>query len=388
MREKIERVRHEIEKAEREYDLNKAAQLRHGTLPGLEKELADMEKGLVSEGSRLLREEVTDEEIAQIVAKWTGIPVTKLVEGEKEKLLNLDSELHQRVVGQDEAVELVADAVLRARSGIKDPKRPIGSFIFLGPTGVGKTELARALAESLFDSEENIVRIDMSEYMEKHSVSRLVGAPPGYVGYEEGGQLTEAVRRKPYSVILFDEIEKAHPDVFNILLQILDDGRATDSHGRTVNFKNCVVIMTSNIGAQELIGGMDTATGEISEKARDAVMSALRAKFRPEFLNRVDEIIFFKPLRLEEITEIVKLLLKHLQDRLRERGITLEMTPEALNITAKNGYDPVYGARPLKRYMQKKLETQIARLIISGEAEDGSEIIVENQGNDLVIHVR
>ncbi len=388
VREKIERVRHEIEKAEREYDLNKAAQLRHGTLPGLEKELADMEKGLVSEGSRLLREEVTDEEIAQIVAKWTGIPVTKLVEGEKEKLLNLDSELHQRVVGQDEAVELVADAVLRARSGIKDPKRPIGSFIFLGPTGVGKTELARALAESLFDSEENIVRIDMSEYMEKHSVSRLVGAPPGYVGYEEGGQLTEAVRRKPYSVILFDEIEKAHPDVFNILLQILDDGRATDSHGRTVNFKNCVVIMTSNIGAQELIGGMDTATGEISEKARDAVMSALRAKFRPEFLNRVDEIIFFKPLRLEEITEIVKLLLKHLQDRLRERGITLEMTPEALNITAKNGYDPVYGARPLKRYMQKKLETQIARLIISGEAEDGSEIIVENQGNDLVIHVR
>lgn len=388
VREKIERVRHEIEKAEREYDLNKAAQLRHGTLPGLEKELADMEKGLVSEGSRLLREEVTDEEIAQIVAKWTGIPVTKLVEGEKEKLLNLDSELHQRVVGQDEAVELVADAVLRARSGIKDPKRPIGSFIFLGPTGVGKTELARALAESLFDSEENIVRIDMSEYMEKHSVSRLVGAPPGYVGYEEGGQLTEAVRRKPYSVILFDEIEKAHPDVFNILLQILDDGRATDSHGRTVNFKNCVVIMTSNIGAQELIGGMDTATGEISEKARDAVMSALRAKFRPEFLNRVDEIIFFKPLRLEEITEIVKLLLKHLQDRLRERGITLEMTPEALNITAKNGYDPVYGARPLKRYMQKKLETQIARIIISGEAEDGSEIIVENQGNDLVIHVR
>lgn len=387
MREEIEKVRHEIEKAEREYDLNKAAQLRHGTLPDLEKRIDAEEKALTSGGTRLLREEVTDEEIAEIIAKWTGIPVTKLIEGEKEKLLHLDSELHRRVIGQNEAVELVSDAVLRARSGIKDPKRPIGSFIFLGPTGVGKTELARALAESLFDSEENIIRIDMSEYMEKHSVSRLVGAPPGYVGYDEGGQLTEAVRRHPYSVVLFDEIEKAHPDVFNILLQILDDGRATDSHGRTVNFKNCVIIMTSNIGAQDLINGMDASTGDISESARAEVMYALRSKFRPEFLNRVDEIIFFKPLRMEEITEIVKLLLKNLEDRLKERNIILEVAPEALNIAAKNGYDPVYGARPLKRYLQKKLETQIARLIISGEATDGSRIKVENQGNDLVIHV-
>ena len=387
MREEIEKVRHEIEKAEREYDLNRAAQLRHGTLPDLEKKIENEEKAIASAGARLLREEVTDEEIAQIIAKWTGIPVTRLIEGEREKLLHLDSELHQRVIGQNEAVELVADAVLRARSGIKDPKRPIGSFIFLGPTGVGKTELARALAESLFDSEDNIVRIDMSEYMEKHSVSRLVGAPPGYVGYDEGGQLTEAVRRHPYSVVLFDEIEKAHTDVFNILLQILDDGRATDSHGRTVNFKNCVIIMTSNIGAQDLINGMDTATGDISESARSEVMSALRSKFRPEFLNRVDEIIFFKPLRMEEITEIVRLLLKHLEDRLKERNILLEVTPEAMNIAAKNGYDPVYGARPLKRYLQKKLETQIARLIISGEAAEGSKIKVENQGNDLVVHV-
>ncbi len=388
LREEIEHVRHDIEKAEREYDLNKAAQLRHGTLPELEKKLELEEKNTAAKsGSRLLREEVTDEEIAEIVAKWTGIPVTRLVEGEKEKLLNLENILHERVVGQDEAVELVADAVLRARSGIKDPKRPIGSFIFLGPTGVGKTELARTLAEALFDSEENIIRIDMSEYMEKHSVSRLVGAPPGYVGYDEGGQLTEAVRKHPYSVILFDEIEKAHPDVFNILLQILDDGRVTDSHGRTVNFKNCVIIMTSNIGAQSLINGMNGATGEISESARNDVMAALRSGFRPEFLNRVDEIIFFKPLRLEEITKIVKLLLAQLEARLKERNITLHVTPEALAVAAKNGYDPVYGARPLKRYLQKKLETQIARLIIGGTAEDGAVLNVENQGNDLVIHV-
>jgi ATP-dependent Clp protease ATP-binding subunit ClpB len=387
IREEIEKVRYQIEKAEREYDLNKAAQLRHGKLPELEKKIDEEEKHSASEGKRLLREEVTDEEIAQIIAKWTGIPVTKLIEGEKEKLLHLDSELHQRVIGQDEAVQLVADAVLRARSGIKDPKKPIGSFIFLGPTGVGKTELARALAESLFDTEDNIVRIDMSEYMEKHSVSRMVGAPPGYVGYDEGGQLTEAVRRHPYSVVLFDEIEKAHPDVFNILLQILDDGRITDSHGRTVNFKNCVIIMTSNIGAQNLINGMDTSTGEISESARAEVMSALRAKFKPEFLNRVDEIIFFKPLKMEEITEIVKLLLKYLEKRLKERNIVLEVTPEAITIITKNGYDPVYGARPLKRYIQKKLETQIARLIIGGSATDGSRIMVENQGNDLVLHV-
>ncbi|NLX84399.1 MAG: ATP-dependent chaperone ClpB [Synergistaceae bacterium] len=387
LREEVEKVRNQIEKAEREYDLNKAAQLRHGKLPELEKKIDEEEKHFSSTGAMLLREEVTDEEIAEIIAKWTGIPVTKLMEGEKEKLLHLDSELHQRVIGQNEAVQLVADAVLRARSGIKDPKRPIGSFIFLGPTGVGKTELARTLAESLFDSEENIVRIDMSEYMEKHSVSRMVGAPPGYVGYDEGGQLTEAVRRHPYSVVLFDEIEKAHPDVFNILLQILDDGRITDSHGRTVNFKNCVIIMTSNIGAQNLINGMDTSTGEISKNAREEVMSALRSKFKPEFLNRVDEIIFFKPLKMEEIAEIVKLLLKQLEKRMEERNISLKVTPEALSVITKNGYDPVYGARPLKRYIQRKLETQIARLIIGGSASDGSKIVVENQGNDLVLHV-
>ncbi|MCE5201640.1 MAG: ATP-dependent chaperone ClpB [Synergistaceae bacterium] len=388
LREEIEKVRHEVEKAEREYDLNKAAQLRHGTLPGLEKQLEEEERiAAEGNGKRLLREEVTEEEIAQIVAKWTGIPVTRLVEGEREKLLHLDDMLHGRVIGQDEAVQLVSDAVLRARSGIKDPKRPIGSFIFLGPTGVGKTELARALAESLFDSEENMIRIDMSEYMEKHTVSRLIGAPPGYVGYDEGGQLTEAVRRHPYSVILFDEIEKAHPDVFNILLQILDDGRVTDSHGRTVSFKNCVIIMTSNLGAQSLISGMDSNSGEISDRAKNEVMDALRSSFRPEFLNRVDEIIIFKPLRIEEITEIVRLLLKQLESRLRERNITLEITPEALAVAAKNGYDPVYGARPLKRYLQKKLETQIARLIIGGIAADGCRIKVENLGNDLVVRV-
>ena len=388
LRAQIEQTRHEAEKAEREYDLNKAAQLRHGTLPELEKKLAEEEKA-ASDGknSHLLREEVTDDEIAEIVAKWTGIPVTRLVEGEREKLLKLDSLLHKRVIGQDEAVQLVSDAVLRARSGIKDPKRPIGSFIFLGPTGVGKTELAKALAESLFDSEDNIVRIDMSEYMEKYSVSRLVGAPPGYVGYDEGGQLTEAVRRHPYSVVLFDEIEKAHPDVFNILLQILDDGRVTDSHGRTVSFKNCVIIMTSNLGAQALINGMNAGTGELSEECRSEVMNILRASFKPEFLNRIDEIIFFKPLRMDEIAEIVKLLLKQLSQRLADRGVKFEVTPEAVAAAARNGYDPVYGARPLKRYLQKSLETQIARLIIGGEAAEGSTIKVENQGSDLVAHV-
>lgn len=387
LREEIEKTRREVELAERQYDLNKAAQLRHGILPGLEKELADEEKTTRDNSGQLLREEVTDEEIAQIVAKWTGIPLTKLLEGDREKLLHLDDELHQRVVGQDEAVELVADAVLRARSGIKDPKRPIGSFIFLGPTGVGKTELARALAQSLFDTEENIIRIDMSEYMEKHTVSRLVGAPPGYVGYEEGGQLTEAVRRHPYSVILFDEIEKAHHDVFNILLQILDDGRVTDSHGRTVNFKNCVIIMTSNIGAQTLIDGMDSKTGDIGEEAKLEVFQALRAHFRPEFLNRVDEIILFKPLRMEEITKIVELMLKDLGQRLTERRITLEVTPEALATAARSGYDPVYGARPLKRYLQKNLETQIARRIIEGSAPEGCTIEVGSKGNDLTVTV-
>lgn len=386
LREEIEKTKREIELAERQYDLNKAAQLRHGILPGLERELAEEEKLAESRSGQLLREEVTDEEIAQIVAKWTGIPLTKLLEGEREKLLHLEDELHQRVIGQEEAVQLVSDAVLRARSGIKDPRRPIGSFIFLGPTGVGKTELARALAQSLFDTEENIIRIDMSEYMEKHTVSRLVGAPPGYVGYEEGGQLTEAVRRHPYSVILFDEIEKAHHDVFNILLQILDDGRVTDSQGRTVNFKNCVIIMTSNIGAQILIDGIDDNC-EISESAKLDVLQALRGHFRPEFLNRVDEIILFKPLLAQEITQIVGLLLKDLEHRLEERNIKLEISREAMETAARNGYDPTYGARPLKRYLQKHLETQIARKIISGEAADGSTITVDDRDGKLEISV-
>ena len=380
MREEIENVRHQIEEAERKYDLNTAAQLRYGKLNQLEGELKKAEEtmGASAGGQKLLREEVTEDEIAEIVAKWTGIPVTRLVEGEREKLLHLDSVLHERVVGQDEAVSLVADAVLRARSGIKDPKRPIGSFIFLGPTGVGKTELARALAEALFDSEDNIVRIDMSEYMEKHSVSRLVGAPPGYVGYDEGGQLTEAVRRHPYSVVLFDEIEKAHPDVFNILLQILDDGRVTDSHGRTVSFKNCVLIMTSNIGAQLLIDGMDEK-GELSAGTVDSVMSMLRGSFRPEFLNRIDEIICFKPLTQADIRQIVRLMLRQLEVRLHDRGITLELTDEALSLCAENGYDPVYGARPLKRYIQKTFETPIARAIIGGAVRDGGKIVISEK---------
>ena len=380
MREEIENVRHQIEEAERKYDLNTAAQLRYGKLNQLEGELKKAEEAMAASagGQKLLREEVTEDEIAEIVAKWTGIPVTRLVEGEREKLLHLDSVLHERVVGQDEAVSLVSDAVLRARSGIKDPKRPIGSFIFLGPTGVGKTELARALAEALFDSEDNIVRIDMSEYMEKHSVSRLVGAPPGYVGYDEGGQLTEAVRRHPYSVVLFDEIEKAHPDVFNILLQILDDGRVTDSHGRTVSFKNCVLIMTSNIGAQLLIDGMDEK-GELSAGTVESVMSMLRGSFRPEFLNRIDEIICFKPLTQADIRQIVRLMLRQLEARLHDRGITLELTDEALSLCAENGYDPVYGARPLKRYIQKTFETPIARAIIGGAVMDGGKIVISEK---------
>lgn len=386
LRKKIEETRNAIERAERTYDLNTAAQLRHGELPQLQQQLKDEEAVQRARfTSHLLREEVTEEEISQIVAKWTGIPLSRLVEGEREKLLRLDTILHERIVGQDEAVNLVTDAVLRARSGIKDPKRPIGSFIFLGPTGVGKTELARTLAASLFDSEENIVRIDMSEYMEKHSVSRLVGAPPGYIGYEEGGQLTEQVRRHPYSVVLFDEIEKAHPDVFNILLQILDDGHATDSQGRVINFKNTVIIMTSNLGAPLLINGIRN-DGEIKDEVREAVMKELRGHFRPEFLNRVDDIVLFKPLRLEDVTEIVKILIEHLRKRLAERHIGLNVTDGALSVISRGGYDPVYGARPLKRYIQKHLETPIARELIRGEVSEGGHVQVENQGAELVIH--
>ena len=367
-----------MQKAEREYDLNKAAELKYGTLTALEKKLAEEEKALNSQhqGPRLLTEEVTENEIAEIVGRWTGIPVAKLVEGEKEKLLKLDQILHERVIGQDEAVQLVADAVLRARAGIKDPKRPIGSFLFLGPTGVGKTELAKALAGSLFDTEDNIIRIDMSEYMEKFSVSRLVGAPPGYVGYEEGGQLTEAVRRKPYSVVLFDEVEKAHPDVFNILLQVLDDGRITDSQGRTVNFKNTVIIMTSNIGSVYLIEGIGE-DGEIKDSVRKEVMRDLREKFRPEFLNRIDDIILFKPLALEEIKKIVHLLISGIKDRLKDRNIRMEITESAVEFIAKAGYDPTYGARPLKRYIQRELETKLARSMLANSIGEGSVILVD-----------
>lgn len=384
-RELLERLRRELEDAENNYDLNKAAELRHGRIPTLEKELKELEEEVSKQaGERLLREEVTEEEIANIVARWTGIPLAKLVEGEREKLLRLESILHERVVGQDEAVQLVSDAVLRARAGIKDPNRPIGSFIFLGPTGVGKTELAKALAQSLFDSEEQIIRIDMSEYMEKHSVSRLVGAPPGYVGYEEGGQLTEAVRRKPYSVILLDEIEKAHPDVFNILLQMLDDGRATDSQGRTVDFKNTVIIMTSNIGSHFLLDGQGESES-ISEEVKDNVMSQLRGHFRPEFLNRVDEVIMFKPLTLNNIKEIVMKLIEQLKERLSDQQIDLGITEEAKEYIAANGFDPVYGARPLKRFIQRNVETLLAREIIAGKIGENSSVQIILEGDTIKI---
>ncbi len=388
LREEIELARRDIERAEREYDLNKAAELRHGKLPELERQLREEEERLAEKQGpkKLLREEVAEDEIADIVSRWTGIPVTRLVEGEKEKILKLDDILHKRVVGQDEAVSLVADAVIRARAGIKDPKRPIGSFVFLGPTGVGKTELAKTLAEALFDTEENIVRIDMSEYMEKHTVSRLIGAPPGYIGYEEGGQLTEAVRRKPYSVILFDEIEKAHHDVFNILLQILDDGRVTDSHGRTVNFKNTVIIMTSNIGSHLLLEGF-TDKGTIKEDVRKEVMKELRLYFRPEFLNRVDDIVIFKSLTEEEIEKIVDLLTEDLRKRLADRSIEIELDEQARKFIARAGYDPVYGARPLKRFLQHELETKIGRALIAGDVEDGSKIVISTKDGDLNIKI-
>jgi ATP-dependent Clp protease ATP-binding subunit ClpB len=388
LREELEQVRTQIDQAQRANDLNRAAELQYGVLPQKEKALKEAEEKIAksvkdSKGApRLVQEEVTADEIAGIVARWTGIPVARLLEGEQEKLLRLDAILHERVIGQDEAVQAVADAVIRARAGLKDPKRPIGSFIFLGPTGVGKTELARALAESMFDSEENMVRLDMSEYMEKHAVSRLIGAPPGYIGYDEGGQLTEAVRRKPYSVVLFDEIEKAHVDVFNTLLQILDDGRLTDSQGRTVDFKNTIIIMTSNIGSRYLIenasevAGDLRAPGEISEKIRTLVMAEMRAHFRPEFLNRVDEIVLFKPLTLKEIERIVDLQLNLLRTRLAERHIELELNETAKELLARRGYDPVYGARPLKRIIQRELETKLSRALLKGEITDNSRVEV------------
>ncbi|MDA8020387.1 MAG: ATP-dependent chaperone ClpB [Thermoanaerobaculia bacterium] len=390
LREEIEQVRHQIERSTRENDFNKAGELQYGRLPELEEQLTAAEAGIdrrQQSGESLLREEVTEDEIADIVSRWTGVPVSRLMEGERDKLLRLDEILHRRVIGQDEAVQLVADAVIRARAGIKDPRRPIGSFIFLGPTGVGKTELAKTLAEALFDSEENIVRIDMSEYMEKHTVSRLIGAPPGYVGHEEGGQLTEAVRRKPYSVILFDEIEKAHHDVFNVLLQILDDGRLTDSQGRTVDFKNTVVIMTSNIGSPHLLEGVDNQ-GQIEEQARAAVMRELRTSFRPEFLNRVDDIVLFTPLQLSEIQQIVGLLLEDLQARLSDRRIGLQLTEPAREFVAREGYDPVYGARPLKRFLQHHLETRIGRALIAGDVTMGSTIVVGLDSGELTVEIQ
>ena len=376
VREELSRARHESERLERAGDLDAVAKLRYGTIPELEKKLASLQAKEGPDAARMLREEVTENEIAEVVARWTGIPVTRLVESEREKLLRLPDELHRRVVGQDEAVRDVADAVLRARAGIQNQNRPIGSFLFLGPTGVGKTELAKALAQELFDSDRQIVRLDMSEYMEKHSVARLVGAPPGYVGYEEGGQLTEAVRRKPYSVVLLDEVEKAHPDVFNVLLQVLDDGRLTDSHGRTVNFRNTIVILTSNLGSQELLDGIGK-DGEITEEARERVKGLLRTHFRPEFLNRLDEIVTFKPLRREEVRRIVRLLLKDLVDRVHGRGLELDVTDAAVDLLVDRGYDPVFGARPLKREIQRDLETEIAKTIIAGDFRDGDTVRVD-----------
>ena len=379
IKEQIEQTKLAIEQAERAYDLNKAAELKYSKLLELEKKLAEAEDsdgGAAADGSRLLKEEVRPDDVAEIVGKWTGIPVTRLLESEREKLLRLPEQLHERVVGQDEAVNAVSDAVLRARAGLSDPDRPTGSFIFLGPTGVGKTELSKALAEALFDTEDNMVRLDMSEYMEKHSVSRLIGAPPGYVGYDEGGQLTEAVRRKPYSVILFDEIEKAHPDVFNTLLQLLDDGRLTDSQGRTVDFRNSIVIMTSNIGSMHLLDGID-ADGTLKEGARERVMEELRGHFRPEFLNRVDETVVFLPLRRDQISRIVDLQLARLRKRLEDRKIKLDMTDAARSFIGEAGYDPVYGARPLKRYVQQAVETPLARQIVGGKIRDGQRVTVD-----------
>ena len=386
LREQIEDMNRQIQKAKNDYDLNRAAELQYGELPKLQQMLEAEEKKVKNEDLSLVHESVTDEEIARIVSRWTGIPVAKLTEGERTKILGLEDELHTRVIGQNEAVTKVSDAIIRSKAGIKDPTKPIGSFLFLGPTGVGKTELAKTLAEKLFDDKNNMVRIDMSEYMEKYSVSRLIGAPPGYVGYEEGGQLTEAVRRKPYSVVLFDEIEKAHPDVFNVLLQVLDDGRITDSQGRTVDFKNTILIMTSNIGSQYLLDGIQD-DGSISEEARNLVMQDLRAHFRPEFLNRLDETIMFKPLTKDNIGHIVDLLLKGLNKRLADQELTVELSPAAKQFVIEGGYDPVYGARPLKRFVQKEVETSTAKLILGGQVSEGDTILldVENGGLKAMI---
>ena len=385
LRADLEAANAELEKAQREYDLNKAAELQYGKIPALKKSLEEEEQ-IANEGKArsLLRDKVTDQEIARIIERWTGIPVARLMEGEREKLLHLEDILHKRVVGQDEAVRLVSEAILRSRAGIADPDKPIGSFLFLGPTGVGKTELAKTLAEALFDSEKNLVRIDMSEYMEKFSVSRLIGAPPGYVGYEEGGQLTEAVRRKPYSVVLFDEVEKAHPDVFNILLQVLDDGRITDSQGRTIDFKNTILILTSNLGSQYLLDGID-AKGEISQEAKDQVDQLLKRSFRPEFLNRLDEIVYYKPLTKENITSIVDLLIGSLNKRLADKQLTVELTPAAKTYVIDNGYDPLYGARPLRRFLQHTVETLVGRKMIADEVLPGTTLVVDCENDQLVV---
>ena len=387
LREQIEGVNKEIEKAQREYDLNRAAELQYGRLPELKRQLEEQEQKIHGAEDSLVREQVTEDEIGRIVSRWTGIPVTKLTESERQKTLNLDKQLHKRVIGQNEGIDKVTEAIIRSRAGIKDETKPIGSFMFLGPTGVGKTELAKALAESLFDDESNIVRIDMSEYMEKFSVSRLIGAPPGYVGYEEGGQLTEAVRRKPYSVVLFDEIEKAHPDVFNVLLQVLDDGRITDSQGRTVDFKNTILIMTSNIGSEYLLNGINS-NGDIEASAEEMVMNELRAHFRPEFLNRLDEIIMFKPLSREDIHSIIDILMKNLNNRLVNREISIELAPAAKDYIIEQGYDPVYGARPLKRFLQKHVETLAGRLILSDAVLPGDVIQIHYDGDKLTAGVR
>ena len=387
IREEIEQVNQEIQKAKQSYNLERAAELQYGKLPQLTKQLEEEEEKVKEREMSLVHESVTDEEIARIVSRWTGIPVSKLNESERNKTLHLDQELHRRVIGQDEGVTKVTEAIIRSKAGIKDPSKPIGSFLFLGPTGVGKTELAKALAESLFDDESNMVRIDMSEYMEKYSVSRLIGAPPGYIGYDEGGQLTEAVRRKPYSVVLFDEVEKAHPDVFNVLLQVLDDGRITDSQGRTVDFKNTILIMTSNIGSSYLLDGIDE-NGDIHPDSEKMVMNELRAHFRPEFLNRLDEIIMFKPLTKNDVGQIIDLLVKDVNKRLVEREVSIELTDVAKDFVVEGGYEPMYGARPLKRYLQKHVETLAAKLILEGNIGRGSVIVIDVEDGKLVGRVK